>query len=138
VSHDSAQQTIIKARWNRIVLFRKNFNFKKANSSRALQLVTFFLFRPFVKNGRYEIPVLVNYRGFVTPQSRAFVTKNQGYRNELYSVIVTAVLIYTTLERQYLNYRGFVKNFTGLPQSLIQGNRTILYQRNMSGDTGLS
>jgi hypothetical protein len=69
---------------------------------------------------------------------RAFVTKNQAYRNEFYRVMVTAVLIYTTLEHQHLNYRDFVKNFTGLSQSLIQGNRTILYRRNMSDNRGLS
>ena len=68
----------------------------------------------FVKNGRYEIPDLVNYRGFVTTQIRAFVTKNQGYRNEFYRVIVTGDLICTILKHHILNYRHFVMNFTGL------------------------
>jgi len=73
-----------------------------------------FLSTGFRKKWSYEIPVLVNYRGFVKTQIRAFVTKKQGYRNEFYRVIVTAILIYTTSEHQHLNYRDFVKNFTGL------------------------
>ena len=73
-----------------------------------------FLSTGFRKEWSYEIPVLVNYRGFVKTQIRAFVIKKQGYRNEFYRVIVTAILIYTTSEHQHLNYRDFVKNFTEL------------------------
>jgi hypothetical protein len=68
----------------------------------------------FVKNGQYEIPDLLNYRGFVMTRIRGLVTNNQRYRNEFYRMMVTGGLICTILEHHVFNYRYFVMNFTGL------------------------